>query len=41
MIFIKNNFGSKNLILNSVILSVKNNYTRANTKNIKLWKQIH
>lgn len=41
VIFIKNNFGSKNSTLNSVILSIKNNCTRANTKNIKLWKQIH
>lgn len=39
--FIKHNFGSKYSTLILVIPLVKNNYTRANTKNIKLWKQIH
>lgn len=39
--FIKHNFGSKYFTLTLVIPLVKNNYTRANTKNIKLWKQIH
>lgn len=39
--FIKHSFGSKYSTLILVIPLVKNNYTRANTKNIKLWKQIH